>query len=263
MKESRTSLLVKRNADSGATLDVNKLEKTIVDNGIPVNSIHVSETGDTYVNLPDQKSRDKLQPLIREYEPSNEIVHLKSKLPTIALLGVTKEYPKPEIVEMIRKQNEVINTLVEKGSMLQVVFTKAPIDENPYHQVVLRVSPDIRRAINNANNKIHMGGHQGRLVHTVVDRFYIKRCNACQQFGHYQTKCPTPTVTICGYCMDDTHASKNCPKKAGPKTSYQCRNCLAADLNHQGHSTFWLKCPAYIEQQKKLSRVIDYDYDSN
>lgn len=260
VKEIRTSLLVKRNAAQGTSIDVEQLEQTAVENGIPLNSVHVTESGDTFINLPDQSSRDKLQPLIRVSAPDNEVITLKSKLPSIALLGVTKEYTKPEIIDKIKKQNEVIRLLADEGSHLSVLYTKSPGDDDdkPYHQVVLKVSPDIRRAISNHDNRIHMG----KLVHRVVDRFYVRRCNTCHEYGHYQDKCLNKATPLCGYCTEN-HRSSDCQKKSGPKHAFACINCKKGGFEHKGHSAFWFNCPAYKEQQKKLQRAIDYDYASN
>jgi hypothetical protein len=258
VKEVRTSLLAKRNAESGSSVDIEKLEKAAIKNGIPVNSVHVTESGDTFVNLPNKASSDKLQPLLQEM--NHDVVTLKSKLPTIALLGVTQEYSKTEIVHAILSQNEIIRGLVEESkSHLSVVYTKEPNEGNPYHQVVLRVSPDIRRAINNNSNKLHMG----RVLHRVVNRFYIRRCNNCQYYGHYQDKCPTPNSPVCGYCSQEGHLSKNCPIKSGPTTDFCCHNCKSRDIDFKGHSTFWHNCPSYKEQQKKLEHSIDYDYSNS
>ena len=164
-------------------------------------------------------------------------------------------------MNMIQKQNEVIRVLVEEGSHLSVLYTKPPgegEDNKPYHQVVLRVSPDIRRAISNHGNKIHMG----KLVHRVVDRFYVRRCNICQAYGHYQDECTRPTSPICGYCSEETHFSRDCTKKSGSNHAFSCYNCKNSSLDHKGHSTFWHNCPSYKAVQKKLERAIDYDYSN-
>ena len=258
VKEVRASLLIKRNAELGRSVDIEKLEKTAIENGIPVNSVHVTESGDTFINLPDKESSEKLQPLIKETDPSHEIITLKSKLPTIALLGVTNKYTKSDITKMILSQNSVIRGLVEDGSHISVVYTKEPMDESPYHQVVLRVSPNIRRAIANNDNKLHMG----KVVHKVVNRFYVRRCNVCQGYGHHQERCPTPHSPICGYCSENTHTSRECPIKSGSTNAFSCHNCKSKNLDHKGHSTFWHNCPSYKEQQKKLERTIDYDYSN-
>ena len=256
VKEMRSSLIAKFNEETQTSLDVDKLEKAAIAHGIPLNSVHVTESGDTFVNLPDKASSDKLQPLLREM--NHETVTLKSKLPSVALMGVTRKYSKIEVVETILKQNEVIRSLVEKGSHLSVVYTKEPGEDSTYHQVVLRVSPDIRRAMHNHGNKLHMG----KVVHKVVNRFYIRRCNVCQCYGHYQEKCPTPRSPVCGYCSSNEHLSKDCPIKDGPTKDFSCNNCKSQKLEFKGHSTFWHNCSAYKAQQKKLERSIDYDYSN-
>ena len=257
VKEVRTSLLARRNAESGRSVDIEKLEQAAIKYGIPVNSVHVSASGDTFVNLPNKVSSDKLQPLLQEM--NHDVITLKSKLPTITLLGVTQKYSKTDIINAILKQNEVIRVLVEEnGSHLSVVYTKEPSEDGTYHQIVLRVSPDIRRAIENHNNKLHMG----KVLHKVVNRFYVRRCNNCQCYGHYQDKCPTPDSPVCGYCSQDGHCSKDCPIKSGQTNDFCCHNCKSKDMEFKGHSTFWYNCPAYKEQQKKLERSIDYDYSN-
>ena len=208
--------------------------------------------------MPNKESGDKLHPIIRDIQPNNEIKILKSKLPSIALLGVTQPLTKDVIVKRILSQNVVVRDLVEEGSHLSVVYTKAPVNENPYHQVVLRVDPAIRRGIKKIGDIIYMG----KQLHRVRDRFYIRRCNTCQGYGHHQDKCPTPQTPICGYCSAN-HKSNDCPIKADPPRSYSCHNCKSKDLASSGHSTFWHHCPSYKEMQKKLERTIDYDYNLN
>ena len=159
---------------------------------------------------------------------------------------------------MIKQQNEAVGSLADSGSHLSVVYTKKPIKEQKFHQVVLRVSPEIRRAIKSNNDKLHMGDK----VHRVVDRFHVKRCNTCQSFGHYSEKCEN--TKICGYCAENSHLSKDCPHKDSEHENHKCHNCLKLKLDpHTGHSTFWYKCPAYLEQQKRQKRTIGYNYDSN
>ena len=79
----RSSLMLKPDSD-GNPMDIKEVKKIVVDNGIPVNSIKVSSKGETFVNLPDKSSRDKLTPLLQSQE-TFEVVTVKSKLPTISL----------------------------------------------------------------------------------------------------------------------------------------------------------------------------------
>lgn len=254
IEEIKSSLLVK--TSGGHPIDINKVKDAAVDNGIPLDSVVVSSAGDTFVNLPNEASRRKLEPILANIEPEREVVVLKSKLPSIAILSVTEEHKPEDIIRMIKQQNEVIGNLIEAGSHLSVVYTKKPTEDQKFHQVVLRVSPDIRRALKFNKNKIHMSAN----VHRVVDRFHVKRCNKCHDFGHYADRCPG--IQICGYCAETSHPSKDCPIKNHGHASYKCHNCDKQGLNPaSGHSTFWSKCPAYIDQQNRHKRTIGYNYD--
>ena len=253
----KASLLVKPSA--GQAIDMKKVQAAAVDNGIPLDSVVVSSSGETFLNLPNEASRDKLQPILATIEPEKEIVVLKSKLPSVALLSVTEEHKSVDIIRMIKQQNEAVGNLMESGSHLSVVYTKKPREGQKFHQVVLRVSPEIRRAIRANNNRIHMSSS----VHKVVDRFHVKRCNTCQSFGHYTEKCSN--TKVCGYCSETTHLSKDCPIKDNGHEHHKCNNCIKQNLTpNTGHSAFWGKCPAYLDQQKRLKRTVGYNYeDSN
>ena len=90
----------------------------------------------------------------------------------------------------------------------------------------------------------------------IVDRFYIKRCNRCQGFGHYAKDCSQDQV--CGYCCASDHSSSGCHKKVESKNYYSCINCKKSNRNSDGHSTHWMKCPTYLELQDKLKKGIPY-----
>ena len=248
----KSSLLVKPD-EGGHPVDVKQVEKIVLDHGIPVDSINVSSTGVTYVNLPDKSNRDELIPLLESEDAFNEVVSLKSKQPTISLRGVTKKLTPQDIKDGMYKQNSQIKTLVDNGSRISVVLIKPPRDEQEYFQVAVRVSPEIRKAIKNNGDKVHIGLRR----YKVVDRFYIKRCNRCQQFHHYADGCDNPE--ICGYCTLH-HKSSECPDRRKHHSEHHCINCRVAELESQGHPTFWSKCPAYVEQQNKLKNTISYNY---
>ena len=83
----------------------------------------------------------------------------------------------------------------------------------------------------------------------VTDRFYIKRCNTCQYFGHYSNFHDNDTENkktkvVCGYCSEEHH-SKDCPKKTNNPSSHRCSNCIKIGKNGSGHSAFYYRCPAY------------------
>ena len=94
------------------------------------------------------------------------------------------------------------------------------------------------------------------IAHKVIDRFYIKRCNKCQTFGHYEKDCTNETC--CGYCKKH-HLSINCEDvELEDYENYNCINCEKAGKNASGHSSYWNKCPTYLELQQKLKKSIPF-----
>ena len=253
----KSSIMLKPDTQ-GNPVDQKKLKAVVIDNGIKVDKVVVSSTGDTFINFPSDNQREKLAPLLQTNNINNNVVTLKSKLPTISLLHVTENMTHEKIVEGLCNQNESIGALVSSGQELSVVFTKPPTEQYTNYQVVLRVSPDIRKAIKSYNNKLHLGVK----VCKVVDRFYVRRCNRCQGFGHYSSSCKGAVPVVCGYCMEN-HDSNDCHLKGAAHTEHKCNNCRVAGLDVSGHSTFWYQCPAYIIQQNKLKSSISYNYNSN
>ena len=235
-----------------------KVNELATNNSIQVSKTTVKENGDVYVDMPSKESREKLLPLLVDVTANENVVELKSKLPTISILNVSEFVSKEDFVEKIKQQNPQIKEKIEQGSELSIVFSRKPNDNAPeqkkFHQVVARVSDDIRQVIKRSNNRIFMDLQ----AHPVVDRFYVKRCNKCEQFGHYQKDCKNRAR--CGYCMG-AHLSSECEEvEQGDHQHYKCGNCKDAGKKETGHSTHWHKCPTYLEQQRKAKKTIPY-YD--
>ena len=94
----------------------------------------------------------------------------------------------------------------------------------------------------------------------VYDHFHIKRCNKCQQFGHYEAKCNN--TGICGICAGN-HETKNCEHRTNQSfKDVICINCKKSpkvkDANMHSHTAFSPGCPCYLEEQDKLKRSIAF-----
>ena len=261
------SALVVKPDQRGNTVNSKDVRKIAADEGIPVDSVIESGNGEMFVNLPDEESRDRVSQLLVESHSDNPVVKLKSKLPSIAVYGVTSrdvkngddvDLSKEELAQCIYRQNGSIAALMDKGSHLSVVYVRSPPARKVFYTVVLRVSPDIRTLIKKMKNKIHMGVS----VHSIVDRFHVRRCNRCQELGHYEDKCDPNNHVVCGFCAKD-HKSDDCPDKNAHHSHHKCINCSGEGLNASGHSAFWPKCPAYVAAQKKMMKTIAYDYELN
>ena len=122
----KSSLCIKAN---GIPLNVEKVKELATENGIQVSKAEVKENGDIYVDLPSKENREKLTPLLREENLNDaNVVELKSKLPTIAILSVNKYTTKEDFVERVKKQNPSIKERIENGSEFSIVFSKKPKD---------------------------------------------------------------------------------------------------------------------------------------
>ena len=97
------SLLV---VDKNVTLDAKVIEKTAINNGIPIDKCNIrdSKTGNSVFILPSQKARDKLQEKIKELHPSasnDSFRKPQPRLPTISIVGVPSELDKDGITTTI------------------------------------------------------------------------------------------------------------------------------------------------------------------
>ena len=154
----------------------------------------------------------------------------------------------------ITSQNPQIAGLNDSGNEFNVLLVKH-VPKTNTHSAVVRVSCSMRDAIRSNRNRVYVGINSCR----VFDRFYVKRCNKCQKFGHFQINCPNQKT--CGYCSG-SHESDSCTlKEAHDITKLKCANCKHDGLPDCGHSTFWHQCPSYMNAQKKLKSTIPY-YDA-
>ena len=148
-----------------------------------------------------------------------------------------------------------MKTLIDAGENFTVLFMKPPTGVYSHYQIIARISPKIRDAIKSNWNRLYIGVQAIK----VYDRFYVKRCNKCNQFGHYAKDCNNQKV--CGVCCSEDHESQGCPNKdTTDMTTVKCINCRKRGLEENGHKASWFKCPAYVEAQKKVRGTIPY-YD--
>ena len=241
-------------------INADQVRNIVIENSIPVIRTNSKPNGDLFIELPSLESKNKLEPLLK-VDPifkENNVVNLKSKSPTIAILDIDSFTSKEDFESQVKNQNPHIKELCEKGSEFSVIFAKEPKEDGKFktYHVVARVSDDIRKILEQNRNRIFLGMSS----HRVIDRFYIKRCNNCLQYGHYEKDCKLDAC--CGYCRGK-HLSKNCDKiEQGDFTNYECHNCQQSGKCHTGHSAMWTKCPTYIEAQAQMKKSIPF-YQKN
>ena len=119
------------------------------------------------------------------------------------------------------------------------------------YKAVVRVSSDIRQAIERSGDHLNIG----LTSCSVYDDFFIRRCNKCQGFNHWKDDCPADIPAICGRC-GESHDTKSCKS-----TTVKCANCMKAGFSDISHESSSGKCQAYMEAQKRLHDTINYYKD--
>ena len=259
IQKLRSSFLVKPSV-SGSKADMEKINKIVTDNNLQVNNIGVSQTGNTFIHCPTEDASKTLQTHIQT-ELVGHVVHsLQDPLPSISIAGVTKTEWDPlhvtpdgitNFIQRLRGQNPFLEGLMTDGESFKVIFMKPPSGDYKNFQIVARTSPKIRDAITARWNRLFIGSTSVR----VYDRFYVKRCNKCNKFGHYKDKCEN--LPSCGICGADGHESETCDHKT-ETSRFSCVNCKRENLPQTGHNATSRKCPAYMTAQKKLKGNTPY-----
>ena len=254
----KSSLVVKNKDESCSSdkvADMNKLKSIAVSNNIAVSRVGFDRSGNTYIDCPTVQDITKLKPLIAADFVEKHVTEVKEKLPCISIVGIQDEVTKNNLLTQICKQNSKIHALINAGEQFSVLFVKSSPNNGSYMAVV-RVSPKIRNAIRCVRNQVFLGITSCR----VYDRFYIKRCNQCQEYGHYKAECVKPAC--CAYCGGG-HESSVCDLKDNVNSDQlSCINCKKGGKEHSGHTTFAFNCPSYLAAQKKLKSTIPY-YDKS
>ena len=157
--------------------------------------------------------------------------------------------------------NPGLRSLVEAGETFHVLSMreqKRSVQSKRLFQASVRVSPVVRKFIEKQDDYLSIGLYRCK----VYDHFYIKRCNHCQQYGHYKANCKAPTP-VCGHCTG-SHESESCTKKKAPDFTPSCINCKKSknDSSMHSHSAIDRSCPTYQNEQQRLKKSIPY-YNSS
>ena len=199
-----------------------------------------------------EKSKKALLPHVEKVFHNRKINTPKPKLPTISVPFIVGKYEKEELLDVLGKQNEGIEFCQDNA---QVLYIGQMRDREGLYQASIRVSEDIRDKIKENDNRLCIGINSC----PVFDRFFIKRCNRCQEFHHFHNDnggCKKDKV--CALCTGK-HDTRDCRTD---EDHHKCNNCVKADRDEFSHAAFSHDCPSYIAEQDKLKKTIHY-YSKN
>ena len=213
---------------------------------VPVRGLKETKSGSLVVKFPTREAKVKAASLMTEcFDDSSEFMvsEPKKMMPKMTLTGISATLTDEEIIPSIREKNKNIDELVERGFSLSLIFSKMK-DGNKY--AVLKMSPEIRLAIERANKYIYVGLNRCK----AYDRFWVTQCYHCQNFGHKSTRCPRKDEDpVCSFCAGN-HRSGTCTMKSTPK----CANCSSHDAFRvsSDHFASSSDCPMMSAQREKV-----------
>ena len=228
---------------------MDELKKAAIQSKAAIKKVFTNKSGRTVVLCNNEKSKDAMLPHVNKLFTTSKVNTPTPKLPTISIPFIDGNYEKEELIAVLRNQNEESGLAFDENNT-QVMFISPMKDRanNGMYQAVLRVSDDIREGIKANGNRVFIGSTSC----PVYDRFFVKRCNNCQNFHHFHKECKKdPVCARCG----QRHDTRRCTKDDG---HYKCINCSVSGFEDTDHMASSFNCPAYIAEQDKLKKSIHY-----
>ena len=221
------------------------------------------KTGKIVVGFPNEQSQDTAVGLLNDVVSlcCYELYTPEKMLPKLTLHNVPLDFNladtnssgleqrdlvKGQIWQTIVDKNEGVKTLIENGSVLEIVYFR----KHKYSSTVaIKVSPDIRLYIlEKLNAKLFLFSSCCR----ASDRCHYQQCYHCLKYGHIAKDCPKANeAPICMYCAE-LHDSRNCTKR-NSAVDYRCYNCLHSkkptNFNHCACSP---NCPTALAVSNRI-----------
>ena len=254
-KDRVKSLLVVNKEVDLQNMDI---QKSVTDKGLQVSGQYVNKKGENVFVLPSQSAREKLKnELVASGISCDKLAEPKQRYPAISVVGIPNNFDKDsksDLLDTILKQNPMIADLVNANNSVFEILIIKPIRKNEnIKQAIVRVGDNIRYAIKNSGDKLFCGMSCCK----VYDQLYIKRCNKCQDFGHYAKECSG--VAFCGICGSEHHETTSCTHKENPREDILCCvNCKKAGVENVKHLASSVSCPTYLARQEKMKSTISY-----
>ena len=183
-KEAPTLIVVEK-AENEEVQDTKKLfsevTKGAIESKARVAKSFTNKAGQSVFVCRSEKSKQALLPHVEKVFHNRKINTPKPKLPTISVPFIVGQYEKEELLDVLKTQNEEKGIVFSKDTA-QVLFTTEMKDREGMYQAVIRVSDNLRKKIADNDNRLCIGINSC----PVFDRFFIKRCNRCQEFHHFQ-----------------------------------------------------------------------------
>ena len=126
----------------------------------------------------------------------------------------------------------------------KVNFVKPLKNNSSKFQAYASVSPTFREGLKIHKNKVTLGLASCK----VYDQHHVKRCNKCQNFGHFRRECKAIS-DICAKCAGN-HSTNDCTS-----VFKKCVNCAKKGLTQVTHYAYDSNCPSYREEVRRKQGI--------
>ena len=250
-KPAESLLVINKDTDAAKDkINAEVVENTVIGNGIPIKKSFKDKEGNLVVVCESAESRDELKNQVAAYDNGIEMKTPRELAPVVSLVGLSKNYDKEEVLELLVKQNHFLKQFSECNDVEEhiKVFAVKPLRSKPdVFQAFARISKVIRQGFKTFNDKVTLGLSTCK----IYDQFHVKRCNNCQAFGHFYKNCNTPDIHACAKCGGE-HSTQQCQA-----LSTQCINCVKANREECEHRADDPNCPMLLKQQEKLKNNLN------
>ena len=167
----------------------------------------------------------------------------KVKQVPIIIVGLPRKYSKEDSVKMLVSQNQYIKKFSAVNNINEHISIHhiKPLRNKPtIFQIFASVSPILREGFQTYKNKVVIGLSPCK----IYDRKQVRRCNNCQQFGHFIKDCSSLDDPKCAKCGEN-HRTDSCSSE-----TRNCINCVRNNLTDTCHPAFYCKCPCLVKFQE-------------
>ena len=157
VEKPKQSVIVIKKKVNGPAADMDMIYKAAVDTNAAITKAYKNNVGDTVVVCEDDKSKESMLPQLQNTIDTGKynIVTPVSKRPTITITDMASNYSKSDLLERVKSQNQsrFSGIQLDEGNF-KVIFTRAQVKNSDLYKAVVRVSDEVREAIDKLGNRL-------------------------------------------------------------------------------------------------------------